>query len=711
MQPTDDDTINTTGGIQVQQIIRFMAASAVSLAILVTAGCGGGGGNPAAVTTPAPDPAPPATVALSGTVSAPNAAVAFHRPTITERLLAGLFGEAAYAIVPGSTAVGAGVTVNLIEIDSAGAQVGSVLATATTNVSGGFTLDAPAGFQPASKYVVRVVGNTSSMDALVTGTQVDVDPYTNTARVLITGALTASGGSLSSVNLKSIDALQQMVVEMSKDVAVFSTASQLTTALQTEVQNSEESNNIVTSIASAGTISGKVTDASNVALANVRIVVKKYGDQVIQAVTLTDTAGNYSVHVPNGDYVVGALNRTTDSFGASEWYTAAGGTTVSFSAEKVTISDTTPVTRDFALAAGGRITGTLTSGTTAVAGMIVSIRDFASDEFIVNTRSGTDGKYVANLPAGVYRVSVANRTLDQALAASSSLKVTVTAGETASGDFSLVAAKQISGTVLDAPSGAAVAGVAVRFYDSTDAFVEGFRTDRAGAYRLWLPPAVYTVRSRGQTASVDVTAGNQVQAFNAPVGTLTATIKDSTGTPLSQAKVRMFDSTGANLLSFEVSSGDGTVTLYSTAAANNLLELKIDNGVAVASSIYLDKTQLTAGTPVSAPAAGATTALGTIALAAGAVLSGTVTKGGTPVDGAVVQVRSGGLTGAFRFVSTRTQSDGTYTISLPAGTYNRVCAFDAGTSCPGGAVAGATYKFSDAVVIAAGTPKTVNFAY
>ncbi len=96
---------------------------------------------------------------------------------------------------------------------------------------------------------------------------------------------------------------------------------------------------------------------------------------------------------------------------------------------------------------------------------------------------------------------------------------------------------------------------------------------------------------------------------------------------------------------------------------------------------------------------------------AGAVLSGTVTKGGTPVDGAIVQVRSGGSTGAFRFVSTRTQSDGTYTISLPAGTYNRVCAFDVGTTCPGTAATGATYKFVDGVIMTADVPKTVDFAY
>jgi hypothetical protein len=702
-------TARVFGQRAIASLACSMKRSLSVIALLALSACGGGGD---ATTSSTPAPVTPVTVPVSGTVSAPSAAIAFRQPGALEQLLAGLFGKAAYALVPGSSAVGAGVTVNLIEIDSSGNQVGNVIATTTTNVSGGYTLAAPEGFQPASKYVVRVVGNTTTMDAIVTSTQVDVDPYTNASRVLITGALTASGASLSTVNLQSIQAVQQMVVELAKDVPVLSTASQLTTALQTQAQQSEESNNIVTSIASSGTITGKVTDSANAGLPNIKVVVRKFGNQVVQAVTLTDANGNYSVHVPIGDYVVGALNLTTSSFAASEWYTSAGGSTVSFSADKVTIADTTPLTRDFVLAAGGRIAGTVKSGTTPVAGIVVSIRDYSSDEFIATSRTGADGSYASNLPAGVYRVAVSNRTLEQALAAQSSVKATVTAGTTFTGDFSLVAAKQISGTVLASVNGTPVPGVPVRFYDgTTDSFVEAIRSDSTGAYRLWLAPASYTVRSRGQTATVDVSTSSQTKVFDAPVGTITATIQDSASRPLSEAKLRMFDNTGANLLSFEVSNGDGTVTLYSTAAANNLLELKIDNGMAVGSSIYSGKTQLLTGTQIAAPAPGATVSLGTITMLPGVVLSGTVTKAGTPVDGAVVQVRSGGLGGNARFVSTRTSSDGTYTLSLPAGTYNRVCAFDFGTTCPNTTATGATYKFVDGIVLTAGTPKTQDFAY
>jgi hypothetical protein len=145
-------------------------------------------------------------------VAAPSGAIAFYRPTALEHLLAGLFGKAAYAIEPGLTAVGAGVTVNLSEIDNTGTQVGQVIATTTTDVSGRFTLSPPADFQPASKYVVRVVGNTSSMDAFVIGTQVDVDPYTHTTRVLITGAL--AGAALNGTVTKGGTPVDGAVVQV-----------------------------------------------------------------------------------------------------------------------------------------------------------------------------------------------------------------------------------------------------------------------------------------------------------------------------------------------------------------------------------------------------------------------------------------------------------------------------------------------------------------
>jgi hypothetical protein len=107
--------------------------------------------------------------------------------------------------------------------------------------------------------------------------------------------------------------------------------------------------------------------------------------------------------------------------------------------------------------------------------------------------------------------------------------------------------------------------------------------------------------------------------------------------------------------------------------------------------------------------------LGTIALSAGGVLSGTVTVNGVPQGNIRVQVRNGATGGGGRFVNTSTQIDGSYSVSLPAGTYTRVCAFIVSLGCPGGPGAvsgsGTGFAFVGDVPIASGSTTTQDFAF
>jgi hypothetical protein len=60
-----------------------------------------------------------------------------------------------------------------------------------------------------------------------------------------------------------------------------------------------------------------------------------------------------------------------------------------------------------------------------------------------------------------------------------------------------------------------------------------------------------------------------------------------------------------------------------------------------------------------------------MALPSAGVLSGIVhDASGNPAGGVRVQVRYGGTTGNDRFTNVMTKSDGSYEISLPAGSYN-----------------------------------------
>ena len=689
------------------------AVAAASISVLTACSSGGddyGGGTP---------------VTVSGAVTAPGGTVAFNPPTGVRRMLAEVFGGAsANAALSGLAAV-SGATVQLIEIDGSGNQVGNPLATGTTNGTGAYTLDAPAGFVPASKYVIRASGTGANrLDAMVMDTAVDVDPASEaTKRLLLTAA--AAGAGLASITPADIVAAQETVEALVQDLdsGASASATALTTALVAEVQSDESANNTINSAAANAVITGTVKDANDTPLRNVHVVVSDFNNWVTRAVVQTNASGQYTVNVPAGNYIVGAINRTALSMAASEWWTASGGARSVFGADTIAVGGT-PVTRDFTLDAGARISGTVKNGdgTVPLGGITVTVRDFTNDQPVATARTKPDGSFRVNVRAGTYNVIARNATQQPfgsavfngaatggtvtggGTDATRSTPIPLSVGSTVTTDFQLLAGFRIAGQVTDAA--VAQPGIAVRFFKATaasssnGAFVEALRTNLQGRYRIWLQPDNYDVRARGQNVTTGVLAANQTHDFAASVAKITATVRDTGGNPVPQAKVRVYDSAG-NFIGHEVTNGDGTVTAYSDTTGNHLVEVRIDNGQMIGSSIWNGQNELLSGTPVALTADGSTNALGTITLPAGGVLTGVVTRTGAPAANYIVQVRSVGTTAADRFVSTRAQSDGSYSVSLPAGTYDLVRACEP-PACTNGTAA--------SVVIIAGQTTTTNLA-
>ena len=194
---------------------RLRSAFTLLFIITLMTACGGSGSGGGGT------PPPPATTTLIGSVAAPGGAIAFNPPTGIRKFFADIFGAPAVADIPGSSPVGAGVTVNLIQIDATGAQVGSPLATATTDLNGAFSLAAPADFVPGPQYVIRAEGSgTSSIDAMVTGTTITVDPSTQATETLILGSI--SGNQLASLTSGSVTALQTEVNQLILDAGLTS---------------------------------------------------------------------------------------------------------------------------------------------------------------------------------------------------------------------------------------------------------------------------------------------------------------------------------------------------------------------------------------------------------------------------------------------------------------------------------------------------------
>ncbi len=705
----------------------------------VLVGCGGSSNSSA------PD-TPPAVVTrdVTGTVNAPGGSLAFNQPTVLEKLFGAVFGNSAVAALSGTSAV-SGATVHLIEINISGTQVGADLASVTTTTDGSFTVAAPATFTPAAKYVLRVGSGAAQMDTMVTDTvSQDIDPATKAATDLILSTL-GSSGSLAGLNVAQVAGVQDTVAKLANDITPGALIGDVVTALKTETQNQQEASNILASVAADGTITGIVTDSSSTPLANINIVVRDFGDWVTRAQTKTNAAGQYTVKVPSSkDYIVGALNHTATSTTASEWWTAGGGAANQFSGEKITVANTTAVTKDFVLDPGAQIKGVVyaTNGTTTLAGIRVTVRDFSNDMPVAFARTRPDGKYLLNVRPGTYAVGTRNQT-SQAYAgvtyngpaggsataqtgganASAATPIVVVAGDKITANFALPAGARVGGFVTDPANSTVtpVAGISVRFYganadDSAGAFVEGIRTNKDGGYRIWVLPGAYEVHARGQSTSVTAGVGNPI-SFTSLVGQATATITTDGATPLSQVKVQVYDSTGTTFQGFEGSNGDGTVTVYTGDSLSHVLLFKVDNGSATVGSAVYDNTtspvgtRLTAGFAVPFTADSVTTnALGTITLPAGGELKGTVTKGGVALGNAIVQVRTSGTSGGFRFVSTRTQSDGSYSISVPGATYNTVCAFVPTTTFPcntTGTTPTGYFGSATSVPITAGQPYTL----
>jgi hypothetical protein len=671
------------------------ALPCAALTLALTFACGGGGGG-STVTPPAPG------VAVSGTVSAPAATTQPAARAAGIRAAAATVNTSA----PGTTPLGAGVTVNLIQIDAAGAQVGAVLATTVTAADGTYTLTAPAGFTPGPSYVVVAEAPGGSIQGFVTSTTANADPYTQATVTLVTGALAQAGAALGSVSASTIAAVQETVLGNSGNIALAGTPTtqQMVAALASSVQNDVEDANTVTSLTAPGGITGLVQDAAGNPLAGVQILVRTFGDQVTMATTRTGATGAYAVQVPAGTYIVGAINDGTASMAASGWWSTSGMQTSQYQASKVTIA-AAPVTCDFTLQPGGLLHGTVSASDTGLplSGITVALNDFTSGQTFMFVKTQPNGTVNFNVAAGTYYVSMRNNTLqpyatgciDGSLGGgrniSMAAKVTVVAGQSQGGQMSLVPGHQIQGLVSDPVTGP-VSGMVVRFqdYDAGGVGSESVRTGADGTYGMWVQPGHYNVWTRGQQVNdVDCTAGGQTVNFAAAVGQITATLQDQNHDPVGQVFVYVSSAPSGSTQSFEISNSDGTVTVYTTAATSNaFLAFLADTGMPIGTSVYQAGSDagsgtgilaaVTGGSVVPAPAAGTTTALGTVILPPGAMLTGTVSslETGQPMADQVVSIRIGGATGIYRLMNTRTRSDGSYGISLPAGaTLSTVIAF------------------------------------
>lgn len=645
---------------------------------------------------------------ITGTVSAPGGVLAFKQPGILDRMFAVIFGKNLKAAISDFVVPVAGVTVNLYEVNAAGDVVGGSIDSAVTDSNGDYALQNPPVDVPALKYIVRAEDG-ATMDSRVTSLQVDVDPTTDATSKLV--ATVAS--DLADLSITEVQEMQEDVGELIPfiDTTGSPTSTQLSDRLQAQALRMNGQYNVLYSKVSGGEICGTIQSPGGSPLANIDIIVRQFVDWEMRAKTVTDTNGDYCVNVPiqgdadpdggtfDGEYILGAFNRNDDSSdaerSASEWYSAGGASYSRFDADNVSVTSATTVDNiDMQLALGARFTGSVTASgsSTPLEGANVVLSDFDSGLGMASVRVEPDGTYRVNVIPGTYLVEVQNTTRapyasefhDGATGSNignTGIPVTVAAGDEETINFVLDAGSQLTGTIIDGATSNPVMRAGVRIDVEGDANAESENTDREGYYHIWLRPASYSVYAYGQSAVANLTTPSTtaVVDFAASVSRIEGVVQDSGSNPVVRAKMRLYDSS-FNFVGQENSDSNGVFTSYTALTGDHYLEIRMDREHTVGSIIYDGQTQLLTGTAIAIASVGDDQPLGTITLPAGGMLRGNIYADDlrtTPLMNFRVQVRDGGVLVDNRFLQVRTRGDGSYVISLPATTYDRVKMRDA----------------------------------
>lgn len=215
---------------------RYVLTPLALACSIALASCSSGGGDSATV--------PPAVTSITGTAEAPGGVIAQleHNQAITVALTNFVFPPA-HAGITGLQPV-TGATVELIRIDDDGNQVGDVLATASTSITGNYSLELPTGVSLAGNLIVRITGNGgASMSAMVVEQAVDINPI---SQYVLSKFVDDPNLVLGDLPVNEVVSLQGKVEEF--DLSATSDLSSMLAALDAEV--GELVDNEITTIAS-----------------------------------------------------------------------------------------------------------------------------------------------------------------------------------------------------------------------------------------------------------------------------------------------------------------------------------------------------------------------------------------------------------------------------------------------------------------------------
>ncbi|MEA5409538.1 carboxypeptidase-like regulatory domain-containing protein [Haloarculaceae archaeon H-GB2-1] len=408
---------------------------------------------------------------------------------------------------------------------------------------------------------------------------------------------------------------------------------------------------------SSGTLQGTVTNATNPSqtLAGADVTVRENGRTV--ATTTTDANGDYAVTVGPGHYTVAI---TAEHYNQTTY-------------RHVRLDPDATVTKDAALSPTGTVSGTIQDAAgNALTGATVKISNTNSNT-VHPLSTGGSNTFSKDVATGTWDVTVSK----SGYASQTWSGVTLGENATKAHTFQLAQAGTIQGTVTN-DSGSALSGMdVIAWNQSQGQQVDSTRTDANGDYSLGVPAGTYDVFafdqppetyehaaafrvsvSKGATVTEDLTMSKAP-----PSGTLTGTVVDPDGNPVSGASIEAVDSTYTN---FESTTTDAQGQ-FSVSVPEGTYE------VTASASGYANAVQ----TEVNVTGNAQTTTR--LQLAQAAYVEGTVTNTNGPVQNVVVMADGGDGEPTF----TQTDANGEYNLTVAPGQDYQVTVFAQGqTAAP-----------------------------
>lgn len=310
----------------------------------------------------------------------------------------------------------------------------------------------------------------------------------------------------------------------------------------------------------AGSISGVVIEAGAGPIANLQVQVEDYESGRGLGGSETNASGVYTVSgLASGSYRVRTCAQCGGLDYVDEYYDNAVDSEAAGEVVVTALETTGGI--DFALAEGGRITGTVTEedGTTPIADLQVDVQEYASGRGLGGTQTDASGVYtVTGLPSGSYRVRTCAQCRqlnyvdeyyddirDEQLAA----EVLVTVPGTTGGiDFALAQGGRITGSVGRESDSQPIEGARLNASMVDGQSGAGSETDASGTYTITgLPTGIYRVEAQATgyareyydnvydwslSAGVPVTAGETTGGISFLLGSggsISGTVRNADG--------------------------------------------------------------------------------------------------------------------------------------------------------------------------------------